>query len=180
MCAIGVTSYSLGASHRYRSWTVMGERRSPQARVRLMWPQPARGIVKFNRFHTISTLSLFETKTGVDGEEFAVFVYRSKYPKSTIKVLKMRETVENKNNVEGGHNFAVGPCLVFSPNSLALSRINLRKSFPLGFFGMLSTNSTPPARCLYATLASETCWRVDGQRQVTLHVIQNLPCILPS
>ena len=65
---VGVTSYSLGPSHRYRSWTVMGERRLPQARVRLMWPQPARGIVKFNRFHTISTLSLFEINTGVEGK----------------------------------------------------------------------------------------------------------------
>jgi len=79
----------------------MGERRSPQARVGLMWPQPARGIVKFNNFHTISTLSPFETTTGADGKKLVEYVYNSKYHKSTIKESKLRETIGNKKTLKG-------------------------------------------------------------------------------
>lgn len=34
----------------------------------------------------------------------------------------------------------------------------LTRSFPLGFLGMTSTNSTPPSSHLYRTLLSETCY----------------------
>lgn len=39
----------------------------------------------------------------------------------------------------------------------ALSLSTRLSSFPLGFFGMTSTNSTPPANLLYPTLLSATC-----------------------
>jgi hypothetical protein len=75
-------------------------------------------------------------------------------------------------SMKGDHNFVFKSLPACSFRALAWSRMNLRKSFPLGFFGMLSTNSTPPARCLYATLASETCYRLNGldQHQKILHM----------
>lgn len=40
----------------------------------------------------------------------------------------------------------------------AVSLSTRLSSFPLGFFGMISTNSTPPANLLYPTLLSATCY----------------------
>lgn len=50
------------------------------------------------------------------------------------------------------YSFALAGPLI----SLARSRSTRRNSFPLGETGITSTNSTPPARCLYATLFSAT------------------------
>ena len=45
---------------------------------------------------------------------------------------------------------------IFCRASLALSLNNLLSIFPLGFFGITSMNSTPPANCLYGAFASAT------------------------
>lgn len=73
-----------------------------------------------------------------------------------LKVCKNQKT-EKETILYGDHSFVLGPSSARSFKALAWSLINILRSFPLGFFGMASTNSTPPTRCLYAALASETC-----------------------
>lgn len=60
-------------------------------------------------------------------------------------------------------------------SSLAWSRRIRLSNFPLGETGMAAMNSTPPARCLYPTLLSATCYRHDQYNIVTVWNIQPLP-----
>jgi hypothetical protein len=54
---------------------------------------------------------------------------------------------------------------VAARSALAFSRSTRRSSFPLGFFGMASMNSTPPFNHLYWTFTSDTYYDVGNSQK---------------